>query len=296
MSKALLSILSLFLVATLVILPMHDAEAKRLGGGGSFGGKSTFGQKYQRSVERPKNANSTSTQAQRRGGLGSMLGGLAMGGLLAAMFMGGGFENINFFDILIFGLIAFILFKMFAARRDAMSGATDTAAGRTDMNANGMQRDAMFKAHPSEQTITSTGGIDSELVYEAPKGFNEAEFLQGANAAYEMLQQAWDDGELAEIRGLVTDKVFAEIQQQLQQRSGQNLTEIVTLHSRLLEIRTVDQQIEASVMFDCMLREIDDENIQEGQADQVREIWHFIKPVNGLQPTWHLDGIQQLQQ
>lgn len=49
-------------------------------------------------------------------------------------------------------------------------------------------------------------------------------------------------------------------------------------------------------MFDSLLREIDEEQTEEARAEQVREVWHFIKPLNGVQPTWYLDGIQQLHQ
>lgn len=306
MSKALYTIMSLFVAAMLASLPMQEAEAKRFGSGGSFGGKSPFGQKYQRNVERPQNATGANAMPQRSGGLGSILGGLVMGGLLAAIFMGGGFENINFFDILIFGLIAFMLFKLFAARRRPAVSHASTGNGFRDANEKAMQRgfdtDVMFKANSTADVggNATTGGntntTESAPVYEAPKDFNEADFLHGANAAYRMLQQAWDDGELTEIRGLVTDKVFAEIQQQLQQRGGMNRTEIVNLDSRVLEIRTVGKEVEASVMFDSVLREIDDAQTEEAQAQQVREVWHFIKPLNGLHPTWYLDGIQQLEQ
>jgi len=48
-----------------------------------------------------------------------MLGGLALGGLLGSLFFCGAFENINFMDILVFGGIAFLLYKLFAARKGA---------------------------------------------------------------------------------------------------------------------------------------------------------------------------------
>jgi len=284
MSKSLVSLFSMFVISTLTLLPLQDAEAKRFGGGASFGSKSGYGQKYQRTTERPAN---TATSVQRRGGLGSMLGGLAMGGLLAALFMGGAFENINFFDILVFGLIAFMLFKMFSRRGLATGGAPQNLQADADSH-------QMFKSAHTDTGAMTTSNTASQSLYEAPKGFHEADFLLGADKAYRMLQQAWDDGELAEIRGLVTDKVFAEIQQQLQLRSGENRTEIVNLNSRLLEIRTVGDSVEASVMFDCLLREIDTQHTEEQRPEQVREVWHFTRPVNGLQPTWYLDGIQQL--
>ncbi|EPN40974.1 import inner membrane translocase, subunit Tim44, partial [Pseudomonas syringae pv. actinidiae ICMP 19096] len=43
--------------------------------------------------------------------------GIAAGGLLASMFMGDGFNGLQLFDILIMGLIAFLIFRFIARRR-----------------------------------------------------------------------------------------------------------------------------------------------------------------------------------
>jgi predicted lipid-binding transport protein (Tim44 family) len=55
----------------------------------------------------------------QRGGLMGMLGGLAIGGLLGALLFGGAFENLNLMDFLIFGGIAFMLYKLLSARSRA---------------------------------------------------------------------------------------------------------------------------------------------------------------------------------
>ena len=105
-----------------------------------------------------------------------------------------------------------------------------------------------------------------------------------------MLQKAWDDRDLSEIRGLSTDKVFAEIQEQIKASTTDNHTDILKLNAELLEIREVGAELEATVLFDVIIRE--DIN---AQTEQVKEIWHFIKPKNSIQPKWLLDGIQQLE-
>jgi hypothetical protein len=58
----------------------------------------------------------------------------------------------------------------------------------------------------------------------------------------------------------------------------------------LLEVREIGVELQATVLFDVIMRE--DSN---AQPDQVREVWHFVKPKNSIQPTWYLDGIQQLE-
>jgi predicted lipid-binding transport protein (Tim44 family) len=123
-----------------------------------------------------------------------------------------------------------------------------------------------------------------------PEGFDQQIFLSGAKKAFTILQKAWDDRDLSEIRGLSTDKVFAEIQEQIKASTTENQTDILKLEAELLEVREIGSELEATVLFDSIMRE--DIN---AQTEQVREIWHFVKPKSNLQSKWLLDGIQQLE-
>ena len=307
-------LLSLFLV----FAGLNNAEARRFGGGGNFGGRSSYSAPYQRSAQPTRSANQQQ-QADRqspaanpgfskRSGLMGMLGGLALGGLLGSMFMGGGFHGINFMDILVFGGIAFLLFKFLAARNASAqrpsfgrpSGSTyqDTsynyqAQDQTPQNnPAGFNTDILFnkdKKEPnfSNQSIEQDSDFNSALVI--PKGFDEKSFLNGAKIAYKALQKAWDERDLAEIRGLTTDKVFAEIQEQINASSEENHTDILKVEAELLEVREIGNEIEAVVLFDSIMREE-----RDAQAGQVREVWTFVKPSNPAQTKWLLDGIQQL--
>ncbi len=300
---------------TLIMAGMPDAEARRFGAGRSFGGKSSYGAPFKRSAKstaarsasqkKAHNQNQAARQTMsRRGGLMGMLGGLALGGLLGSMFMGGAFEGINFMDILMFGGIGYLLLKLFAAK----SGASRRPAYNRDTIDNGQHyKPQSFDASPQQRSA----GFDTDRLFNdntqntfkqsaehqdanfeeaTPAGFDEADFLTGATGAYKDLQQAWDNRDLAEIRGLTTDKVFAEIQQQLNESSETNQTDVLKVDAELLSIREIGSELEAVVLFDAIIRED-----TTTQAEQVREVWHFIKSKNSLQPQWHLDGIQQLE-
>ncbi len=296
-----------------------------MGGGKSFGSKPSYSMPY----KRPNNANplppsqpsgaqqqnqSVRDSLARRGGLMGMLGGLALGGLLGAMLFGGAFEHINFLDILIFGLIAFMLYKMFIARKASRisgqttaSGSYDPLGGHADAEGDspayarraepdqsvkqaGFNTDVLFnkdaKTMPVPELATGreTGSVPS------PAGFDKATFLQGAKAAYALLQSAWDRGDLADIRGLTTDKVFAELQDQLRERKAENTTDLLKVEAELLQVKETGSELEASVLFDVIMRQ----EAAERPA-QVREIWHFVRPKSSKQPTWFLDGIQQME-
>jgi len=296
---------------TITLGGVSDAEAKRFGGARSFGGKSAFSSPYRRSVSPSRSAsqkqayqkNQAARQSMnRRGGLMGMLGGLALGGLLGAMFFGGAFEGLNFMDILIFGGLAYLLYRIFAAKsatrrqsayqyQQNSEGNYSQYQGSDNQSQSNFDTDVLFNKNKaasfSEQETDQEDADFSELVL--PKGFDQAEFLNGAKQAFYRLQKAWDDNDLAEIRGLTTDKVFAEIQQQLKESEGPNKTDVLKLDAELLDVRELDTEVEAVVLFNAIIREDDD-----SQAHQVQEVWHFIKPKNSIQPTWYLDGIQQL--
>ncbi|MGZ8190923.1 MAG: Tim44 domain-containing protein [Methylococcaceae bacterium] len=297
------SIIAIFLVAlSLSLTVISDADAKRFGGGSSFGGRSSYSAPYKRSVTPPARSPSqqqaaAQNQAARqgmtnRGGLMGLLGGLAIGGLLGSLFFGGGFEGFNFMDFLVLGGIALLLYKLFAAKAGSkQSAAYQHTADNVEQpqpnyqNSTGFNTDVLFD---KDKNLSSSHVQDSTI--SIPKGFDQEAFLSGAKAAFTQLQRYWDDVDLAEIRGLTTDKVFAEIQDQLKAATAKNHTDILKLDAELLEVRELGSELEAVVLFDAVMREDID-----AQAGQVREVWHFIKPKTAIQTKWYLDGIQQLE-
>ena len=291
----------LLIALSLSLVGMSDADAKRFGGGSSFGGRSSYSAPYQRSALPPSRSASqqqatAQNQAARqgmanRGGLMGLLGGLALGGLLGSLFFGGAFENFNFMDMLVLGAIAYLLYKLFAAKaaqRPAYQRNTyDDKAQPIRANPAGFNTDILFKKD-NQPAVGQDTGFNSLVA--VPDNFDQQAFLTGAKRAYATLQKAWDERDLAEIRGLTTDKVFAEIQAQLQASTAKNHTDLLKLNAELLEVREIGSELEAAVLFDAIMRE--DVN---AQTEQVREVWHFVKPKISIQPKWLLDGIQQLE-
>ncbi len=310
-------LLSLFLT----FASLHDAEARRFGGGGNFGGRSSYSAPYQRSAQptRPANQQQAGNPSQAakpgwasRGGLMGMLGGLAIGGLLGSMFMGGGFHGLNLMDMLVFGGIAFLLYRMFVARKASSPPPVFGQPSNRTSHDSYPDSTSGYQQHPDQSAQNSSAGFNTDILFDKnkksadlsdqsvqqdadfntaviPAGFDTQGFLAGAKIAYKALQKAWDERDLAEIRGLTTDKVFAEIQDQINASTEDNHTDILKLEAELLEVREIGNEIEAVVLFDTVMRED-----RDAQAGQVREVWHFVKPSNPKQTKWLLDGIQQL--
>ena len=165
-------IATLLIGLSLTLGGMSDADAKRFGGGSSFGGRSSYSAPYQRSAtppSRPANQNqqqtTTPNQAAKpgwanRSGLMGMLGGLALGGLLGSLFHGGGFQGINFMDILIFGGIAFLLYKLFAAKK--AGSAQHPAYHRTADNS---YQDAASSYQEPQPTQADPAGFNTDILF-----------------------------------------------------------------------------------------------------------------------------------
>lgn len=295
------------LLVCLCVLLTGPAEAARMGGGKSFGSKPSYNAPYKRSADAapsnpapqqqqaPATAPNPAPNAPRSSGLMGMLGGLAIGGLLGSMLFGGGFHGVNLMHILLVAGLAFLAFKLLARRQTAQPAVGDrfmkdeasrndgfSGAG-TSGGAAGFDTDILSRKNGAA-AYQSAAGVPA-----IPADFDTSAFLDGAKSAYRHLQSAWDQGDLAEIRGLATDRVFAEIQDQYRARSGDQRTEVLKLEAELLEVRDRENDREASVLFDVMMREDENE-----RPKQVREVWHFVRSRLSRQPTWFLDGIQQL--
>ena len=295
MKKLSVIAFSLFIAVFTSATVVTDAEAKRLGGGKSFGSKMFQNKPAKRTASKPSKAqqqNADRKQAMsKKGGMMGLLGGLMIGGLLGALFFGGAFENINFMDILIFAGIAFLLFKLLARRSQPQ--ATTANGAPLDMGDNNQYRqssqeygsaDAKFDEEP--ENVLQTGKI--------PRGFDQKSFLSGAENVYVLLQKAWDDGDLGDLRQFCTDHVFAEIQEQFHNRTGHNKTEIVSLQSELVNVVTSGNSTEATVVFKAELKEHDATGASEN-ISHVQEAWYFVRPDNRNEHHWLLDGIQQLE-
>lgn len=337
--KLLFSVIS---IISFMFILASSVEAKRFGGGSSFGSKKSYSSPFKKSSTQKKSfsqqkASATNQQRKqqlsKRGGIMGMLGGLALGGLLGALFFGGAFENFNFFDFLIIGGIIFAV--MWFMKRKAMkpqpnyatadaynASQTDNTQNHSHSEESGTQfklnsdkKDASFTDSfaAGNNTSNTTSKNDSSFAenfgmnfgqtqdseqsnpskeHILPNWFNQEEFLDGARSAYTLLQEAWNSGDLEAIKGLTTESVYHEIANQFASEAAQGKTRILQLNAELIDFNELDDHTEASVLFDALLDE-SNHNTQ-GRATQVKELWHFVRGNDSSEPTWYLDGLQQL--
>lgn len=283
-------LLPLFTVFLMVGLTVPDAEARRMGGGKSFGAapmhKSQPAQRQtpqQQANPRNQQQNPAATSGASRW-LGP-LAGIAAGGLLASMLFGDGFQGLQLFDILIFGLIAFVLFKLFSRRNAPAMQRQPHPAGGPVAQPQGPQSwspQGGAAAQPAAQPVAAP-----PLTMDAPAWFNAASFLKGAEEHFYTLQRHWRDGDSA---GMAEYLDPALLQQMMAERADSPPSTngfVEELEVRLEGIEQRDGRTIATVGFTGLDREF-----PQDEGERFDESWRLERADGDNQP-WVICGIRQ---
>lgn len=321
MNSIIKSICATLIAGVFAVGFMTDADAaKRLGGGKSTGMQRDSVQRdagtAPKAAPAPTQAAPATAGAAAAGaapaasGASRWLGplaGLAAGGLLASMFMGGGFSGLKLMDILLFAGIAIAGFMVFRAIMRKKALEAGGAQGETRY-AGALGQSQPASAVAVERSDTGrmvTPEIGSRLAsgnasiaeVEAatvnpriPADFDTAPFEREARTAFIRLQAANDRRDLDDIRDFSTPEMYAELAVQLQERGDvAQKTEVVTLAVNVLEVSNENNRAIASVRYNGTIREAAD-----ALPEAFDEVWHVVKNLANPKSTWQLAGIQQL--
>lgn len=291
---------SLFAFLLSVLIPVEDVHAKRLGGGFSLGKSYTAPKKtspsptYNKQQDAQKSTTPTQTTgtAPRRTGFGGLMGGLLAGGLLGALFFGGAFEGIQLMDILLIGLVGFVLYKMFAGKRQqqpayAGAGPEPDAQWRTAHEADA-QPQQQPQPSPVFDSCAATSLAEPEL--NLPQWFNKRAFLDQACQHFTGLQKAWDECNWDEIGSYTTPELFEELKAQRGRFPERQHTEVESVMADLINFIDEQDQVIVSIHFYGWLRE----DAQTGLAE-FSEIWHLSRDMTTENADWFIVGIEQPQ-
>lgn len=273
--QRVLSIALAFCVALTLSL---DANAKRMGGGKSFGSAPTH-QTRQAQPTTPAASPTAPGRTPAAGGASRWLGplaGLAAGGLLASMFMGGGFQGLQFFDILIFGLIAFVLFRFLAARKRQQQGQPLTAG-------------PLHRQMPEAQApIFGSAAPAARPAVNAPAWFDEQRFVEAGREHFMNLQQHWDAAEMDKIAEYVTPQVLAFLKEERASLGdAYQSTYIENLQVQLDGVDELADKTVATLTFSGLSK-----NSRFDQGEGFSESWRMEREHGDNQP-WRVAGIRQ---
>jgi predicted lipid-binding transport protein (Tim44 family) len=282
--------LALFAVFLSFALPLQDAEAKRLGGGKSYGMQRQAPMKREATPNQAQNApaqnpgNAAAAQPGKRSWMGP-LAGLAAGLGLAALasHLGFGEEMANFLMIALLALAAFMLIRWFMRRNQPQTRPVQYAGA-----AAGTGQPVHFEPAqglPGSAASPADAGPQSSPAL--PPGFDAEAFVRQAKVNFLRLQAANDSGNLDDIREFTTPEMYAEIKLDIDERKGaKQHTDVVMLNADVLEALEEGNRQIVSVRFHGMLRE------DSEQSAPFDETWHLTRPADASR-GWTVAGIQQ---
>ncbi|SAK40141.1 Tim44-like domain-contain protein [Caballeronia hypogeia] len=301
----------------------ETAEAKRMGGGRSMGRQSATatqqhqatppsqsqsmqqGQAGQAQRAQPAPAAPPAAQPARNRWLGPIAGlaaGLGIAALLSHFGLGEAFAGAmaNMIMIALIVLAAVMLFRFIMRRRQGNNTPAYAGAGagpgsaspygattRTSLNQDPPQvpqQPAGFGANYIE-TPQGQPAVNPNV----PAGFDTEAFVRNAKVYFVRLQDAWDRGNVNDIREFTTPEMFAEVKLDVDARgSAPNRTDVVQLNADVLGVEDRAAEYLASVRFHGLIRE------SEGAAaEPFVEVWNLSKQKVGNE-GWLLAGIQQV--
>jgi predicted lipid-binding transport protein (Tim44 family) len=263
-----------------IAIAMPEAEAARLGSGRTVGAQRNITAAPQATPAKPAQPAAPAAAPATAGSKWMpMLGGLALGGLLGAMFAGSPILS-TLVSAMLIGLLVFVAFALFRMLRAPRAEARPLQYA-------GLGSETVAAPPPSQAT-----GFDARVALGTsragiPAGFDVPGFLRAAKSNFIKLQIANDTGKLDELREVTTPEMYAVLSEDLRS-GGTRQTDVVTLNADLLEVATEGDRHWASVRFSGLVSEA------PGAAPAgFEEVWNLCKPVDGS-GGWQLAGIQQM--
>ncbi len=277
MNRIFISFFALFLGLSLSLAPF-DADARRMGGGKSFGMQRSAPAKREISPQQRGTTAAPAATPQKRSWLGPLAGlaaGLGLAALMSHLGLGAGFANILLIALAV--MAAFMLFRYFT-RPKVAPGMQYASANPAPLNT-----PTNFDTYASPSAPSYAPAANA-----FPAGFDEAAFVREAKVNFIRMQAANDAGNIDDIRAFTTPELFAEIRLQLAERgTTPQVTDVVNLNAEVLECAEENAQLIASIRFHGLIKE----EATSGPAP-FDETWHLSKSANGT-GGWLVAGIQQ---
>ncbi len=316
--------ISLSVLISAAVLVVSDAEAKRIGGGGSVGRKSsnvsnrtaapqetkapTAGQPGTAApaagaatagaaAKAPAAAAAQSTRSKWMGPLAGLAAGLGLAWLAHSMGFGEGMANIMMIMMLV--MVAFVVIRMVmnrgkkaantglapAAAYEAPSAPMPVSEVPASTRSGSMIGSALGAGASSSAQAAQLAAENSS--WRIPADMDVDAFLVAAKSNFMKLQSAYDRADLNELHEFTTAEMYKELAQDIVARVGKaNHTEVLQLNAALLGVESDVREHLASVRFTGQVRE-------DGNAiETIDEVWNMSKPASGA-TGWVLAGVQQ---
>ena len=191
-------------------------------------------------------------------------------------------ENFGYIDIILLAIMAgFILLRL----RSTLGKGADNMPMKTRFT----------QSQNNEEFVKTT--LQDETKQDENK-FNEKTFIKGAEAAYEMIINAFARGDRKTLKPPLTKELFKSFDDVIKERADKKITSEMTFIG-IKETKVLDVNIEGSVhnvktkfvseIVNCLKNEKSE--VIEGDPEQIKlvtDVWVFRKDLKSSDPTWYL--------
>jgi len=196
-------------------------------------------------------------------------------------------ENFGFIDII---LLAFIAGLIILRLRNSLGKGTEDSTIRTkNLQSTSLQNLENIDVHNAS--------------LEKINQFNETNFLKGAQAAYEMIVNAFANGDKKKLKDLTDPEIYKNFVSVIDERQFKKVKNEFTFigikKAKIEEVKNQDSLYRVKVRFISeIISAAKDETgkIIEGSNSEIQtvnDIWVFRKDLNLDDPTWYLTEISQ---
>lgn len=298
--------------------PVLEAEAKRLGGGMSFGRTApapgakpqalpprqaqpvAAPQQGQQAARPAQQAQPAAAQSAARSSWMGPLAGIAAGLGLAALasYLGLGEElmSLLLIALAVFAVIAIV--RMVSGGRRAPAGSyrqpvmARSGYGDADLGAEGRPASVSWPVSGASRPAESNPAFATGTAVVSQSEIDQ--FLSVAREQFTRLQSIWDSGDIHALAEFCTPQMTRELSHQIAARKGvENHTEVVNLDLEWLGMQDSTDDFgkpvdEVQIRFSGLIREKRDDF-----AENFDEIWTLHR-VKGGDSGWQLAGITQV--
>ena len=191
-------------------------------------------------------------------------------------------ENFGYIDIILLAIMAgFILLRL----RSTLGKGADN-----------MPMKARFtQAQSNEEFVKSS--VEDE-VKQDPTKFDEKTFIKGAEAAYEIIINAFAKGDRKTLKPLLTKELFKNFEGVIKERNSKKISSEMTFigikETKILDIDSKDTFYKVKTKFvseivNCLKN--DKGEVIEGKPEEIKlvtDVWVFEKDLKNSDPTWYL--------
>ena len=196
-------------------------------------------------------------------------------------------DNFGYIDIILLAIVAGIIILRL---RNVLGKGAEDSVSRVKKST---IVDAKFEEAPLSRVNENINSRE----------FKEEVFLKGAQAAYEMIINAFASADKKTLKDLTSPEIYKSFIAVLDERKNKKyINQFTFIGIKKAKIENVDKKNSFYTVKTRFVSEIiscikdENNNIIEGSPDEIQtvnDVWSFSKDLNSDDPTWHLTEIAQ---